>query len=194
MSTRDTKKLATDDVGRIAAGLDEPLEPTTYASATAAWRSSEKMSVTLIERPAAIESSIAPSPGTVAGIFTNRLGVDELVEQLRLLEGRVPLVREVGIDLERDEPVDAVGPVPHRAQKVARALDVLDGEREEDLLRVVGPVELRRSCSSYQSPVDSAFSKIVGFEVTPTTASSSISRCELARLEHLAARANRPRR
>ncbi len=33
-----------------------------------------------------------------------------------------------------------------------------------------------RSCSSYQSPVDSAFSKIVGFDVTPTTASSSISR------------------
>ena len=33
-----------------------------------------------------------------------------------------------------------------------------------------------RSCSSYQSPSASAFWKIVGFEVTPTTASSSISR------------------
>src|SRR5262245_34683159 len=33
-----------------------------------------------------------------------------------------------------------------------------------------------RSCSSYQSPVESAFWKIVGFEVTPTTASSSIKR------------------
>src|SRR5829696_991642 len=32
------------------------------------------------------------------------------------------------------------------------------------------------SCSSYHSPVASAFWKIVGFEVTPTTASSSISR------------------
>ena len=32
------------------------------------------------------------------------------------------------------------------------------------------------SCSSYQSPVESAFWKIVGFEVTPTTASSFISR------------------
>ena len=32
------------------------------------------------------------------------------------------------------------------------------------------------SCSSYQSPSASAFWKIVGFEVTPTTASSSISR------------------
>src|SRR6188472_4455168 len=31
------------------------------------------------------------------------------------------------------------------------------------------------SCSSYQSPVESAFWKIVGFEVTPTIASSFIS-------------------
>ena len=41
-----------------------------YASATSAWRSSEKMSVTLIERPAAMQSSIAPRPGSVPGIFT----------------------------------------------------------------------------------------------------------------------------
>src|SRR5262245_53934514 len=33
-----------------------------------------------------------------------------------------------------------------------------------------------RSWSSYQSPCESAFSKIVGFEVTPTTASSRMSR------------------
>src|SRR5215210_156372 len=33
-----------------------------------------------------------------------------------------------------------------------------------------------RSCSSYQSPSAIAFWKIVGFEVTPTTASSSIKR------------------
>ena len=45
-----------------------------YASATAACRSSEKISVTLIERPRAMHSSIAPRPGSVAGIFTNRFG------------------------------------------------------------------------------------------------------------------------
>src|SRR5688572_15241632 len=33
-----------------------------------------------------------------------------------------------------------------------------------------------RSCASYQSPVDMAFSKIVGLDVTPTTASSWTSR------------------
>ena len=33
-----------------------------------------------------------------------------------------------------------------------------------------------RSCSSYQSPSASAFWKIVGFDVTPTTASSAIRR------------------
>ena len=43
-----------------------------------------------------------------------------------------------------------------------------------------------RSCSSYQSPSAIAFWKIVGLEVTPTTASSLISRFELAGLEHLA--------
>ena len=101
------------------------------------------MSVTLIERPAAIESSIAPSPGSVAGIFTKRFGRStSSVQELRLLERRVPLVREIGIDLDRDEAVDAVGPLPHRPQEIAGALDVLDREREEDLLRVVGALEL----------------------------------------------------
>ena len=41
-----------------------------YASATSRWRSSEKISVTLMLRPRAIISSIAGSPGAVAGIFT----------------------------------------------------------------------------------------------------------------------------
>ena len=37
---------------------------------TSLWRSSEKISVTLIDFPAAIMSSIAGRPGRVAGIFT----------------------------------------------------------------------------------------------------------------------------
>ena len=37
---------------------------------TSSWRWSEKISVTLMLRPSAIESSIAPTPGVVAGIFT----------------------------------------------------------------------------------------------------------------------------
>ena len=41
-----------------------------YASITSRWRSSEKMSVTLIEWPAAIMSSIDGRPAFVAGILT----------------------------------------------------------------------------------------------------------------------------
>src|SRR5687768_11153147 len=41
-----------------------------------------------------------------------------------------------------------------------------------------------RSCSSYQSPSESAFWKIVGFDVTPTTASSSISFCSVPSRSH----------
>ena len=44
--------------------------PRMYASITWRWRSREKMSVTLIERPAAIMSSIAGRPASVPGIFT----------------------------------------------------------------------------------------------------------------------------
>ena len=136
------------------------------------------MSVTLIERPAAIESSIAPSPGIVAGIFTKRFGRSTSSwSRVACSNVRLAVVRELGIDLERDEPVDAVRPLPDGPQEIARALDVLDREREEDLLRVVLALELARGAARRTSaPVDSAFSKIVGFDVTPTTASSSISR------------------
>ena len=96
------------------------------------------MSVTLIERPAAIESSIAPSAGLGCGdLHVHVLPSDELVQELRLLERVLPLVGEIRIDLDRDEAVDAVGALPHRQQQIAGALDVLDREREEDLLRVV---------------------------------------------------------
>jgi hypothetical protein len=75
VSTRETKKLATEDT---AEGSPPPSTrrstPRMYASTTSAWRSSEKMSVTLIARPAAMQSSIAPSPGSVPGIFTYRFG------------------------------------------------------------------------------------------------------------------------
>ena len=47
---------------------------------------------------------------------------------------------------------------------------------EEDLLRVVLLAGELAQLRVVQSPVESAFWKIVGFDVTPTTASSSISR------------------
>ena len=47
-----------------------PDDPRTYASMTSSCRCSEKISVTLMLRPSATESSIAPTPGSVAGILT----------------------------------------------------------------------------------------------------------------------------
>ena len=64
------------------------------------------------------------------------------MELLRLREGRVPLVGQVGIHLDRHETVDAVRPIPHGPEHVARTLDVLDRQREEHLLRIVRVLEL----------------------------------------------------
>src|SRR6185503_10270681 len=64
--------------------------------------------------------------------------VDHRVEALGLLDRALRVVREPRVDLERHPPVTGVVArlVPLRAEDVARAADVLDGEREEDLLRV----------------------------------------------------------
>ena len=48
--------------------------PRRYASTTARYRSSEKISVMLIGVPFAMQSSMAGRPAIVAGIFTNRFG------------------------------------------------------------------------------------------------------------------------
>ena len=62
--------------------------------------------------------------------------VDERVQALGLLDRALGVVGEARVDLERDPAVAGVlaGLVPLRAQDVAGAADVLDGEREEDLL------------------------------------------------------------
>ena len=53
-------------------------------------------------------------------------------------------------------------------------------------VRVVLGLQQLAELLVYHSPVASAFWKIVGFEVTPTIASSFIRRAKLARLQHLA--------
>ena len=64
--------------------------------------------------------------------------VDERVQPLGLGDRRVGVVGEVGVDLERDPAVARVLAhiVPARAQDVAGRPDVVDGDGEEDLLRV----------------------------------------------------------
>ena len=63
--------------------------------------------------------------------------VDLAVQPDRLLEGRLAVVGQRRVDLERDVAVDAFRPVPDRLQQVAGAPDVLHRELEEDLGRVV---------------------------------------------------------
>ena len=64
--------------------------------------------------------------------------VDHRVQALGLVDRRLRVVREPRVHLERDPAVACVvaGLVPDGAEDVARAADVLDGQREEDLLRL----------------------------------------------------------
>jgi hypothetical protein len=64
--------------------------------------------------------------------------VDELAEPLRLVDRALCVVRQVRVDLERDPAVAGVLArlVPRRPEDVAGGLDVLDGQRQEDLLRL----------------------------------------------------------
>ena len=87
--------------------------------------------------PAAIVSSIAGRPGLRGGDLDEQVrAVDEGVQALGLLDRALGVVGEARVDLERDPAVAGVlaDLVPLRAQDVAGAADVLDGEREEDLL------------------------------------------------------------
>ena len=94
--------------------------------------------MTLIVRPRAIISSIAGRPASVRRDLHEAVRlVDQLVQALRLVDRRLRVVGEVRVDLDRDVAVLPVAAVPDRAQEVARVLDVLHRELEEDLLRVV---------------------------------------------------------
>ena len=71
MSTRETKKLATESTEPGSPpGGDEPLEATQVRLDDGGVALREKIRVTLIDRPFAMQSSIAPRPGWVPGILT----------------------------------------------------------------------------------------------------------------------------
>ena len=100
------------------------------------------MSVTLIDLPLAITSSIAASPGLGGRDLDHQVGaVDLLVQAHRLAEGRQRVVAEARVDLERDVPVATETGVEGRPEHVAGVLDVLLGERPEDLARIAGAAE-----------------------------------------------------
>ena len=67
--------------------------------------------------------------------------VDRLVQVDRLLEGSLGVVGEPRVDLDRDVAVDAARPLPHGEEHVARITNVVLGQPEEHLARVVGRLE-----------------------------------------------------
>ena len=99
--------------------------PARYASITSAWRSSEKMSVTLTLMPAAIDSSMARRPSSVAGDLDHHVGpVDTREERTCRRDGAIGVVGERGRHLDRHEPVASALRVVHRAQEVGGRDDV----------------------------------------------------------------------
>ena len=74
MSTRETKKLATEWTSSASPASLRRSMPRMYASAIAVYASTEKSSVTLTLIPSAIACSIAGTPSSVPGILTNRFG------------------------------------------------------------------------------------------------------------------------
>ena len=145
------------------------------------------MSVTLIERPAAIESSIAPSPGTVAGIFTKRFG--RSTSSVRSFAcskvASRSYARSGSTSSETNPSTPSVRSQTGRRRSHARLMSSTASAKKTSLVSSERSSS-SRSCSSYQSPVDSAFSKIVGFDVTTDDRVLVDEPLQLAGLEHLA--------
>ena len=75
--------------------------------------------------------------GLGGGDLDHHVGPREAAPELeRLLDRRRGVVGEVGRALERDEAVAPAAGVVGRAQQVGGAADVVEREREEELLRV----------------------------------------------------------
>ena len=81
---------------------------------------------------------MAGIPASVAGTLIITFGRSRRVpESIACVDRRLGVVGEVGGAFEGDEPVAAVALVVGGAQQVGGAADVLEREREEQLLRVV---------------------------------------------------------
>ena len=133
-------------------------------------------------------------PGRGAGnLHVQVRSIAEIVESHRLRERGIAVVGEGGVDLQRDVAVDTAGPLPHGLEEIARTLYVVDGQLEEDLLGIVVSLEGRPKLLVVPPARREGFSKMVGLDVTPTTASSSINRSS-SPVASIPARASRPRR
>ena len=83
---------------------------------------------------------MAGRPALVAGILMCTFGaVDRRPQLLRLGDGRVGVVREVGGDLDRHAAVDAVGGVEHGAEDVGGVAHVVGGRGEDRVVDAIAP-------------------------------------------------------
>ena len=99
--------------------------------------------------PAAIVSSIAGRPSSVAGILMNRFGRStSACRRAASAIVRLGVVGEVRVDLERDPAVLAVALVADGAQDVAGGADVVRGEREKISFGSVSVADSSRIWSS----------------------------------------------
>ena len=196
VSTRETKKLATECtfVGSPPPSTSRS-SPRRYASTTsrvALQREDERDVDALAVRDAVLDRA-------EAGLRRRDLHVevrpvDPLVQAHRLVERRLACRRRAsGRPPSRRSRPARCARAPARAGR-ARVSTSRSARLEEDLLRVVSRARASSlSCSSYASPCEIAFWKIVGFDVTPTTASSSIIRFSSPGLEHVARERSRSR-
>src|ERR1700704_2157058 len=134
------------------------------------------MRVTLMLFPCAMQSSIAPSPGFVAGIFTYRFGGSSHL-CTRIASSKVPSRSYASVGSTSHETKPSCG---FSSCTFAKRSSAASTSRAESCRKIsFGSVSSASSsliCSSYASPEEIAFWKMVGFVVTPTTASSFISR------------------
>ena len=93
--------------------------------------------MTLTLTPRAVSSSIAGIPAAVAGTLIITLGrASRPQSSTRLLDRGRGVVGEVGRAFEGDEAVAPAARLVDRTQQVGGAADVVEREREEELLRV----------------------------------------------------------
>ena len=178
VSTRETKNDATDATLR---GSPPPSSsrsrPRRYASATASYRLTEKMSVMFTGIPEAIISSTAGSPSFVPGILIITFGRPTASNSSRTRA----IVAFVSPARSGSTSRDTYPSAPLVASYTGRRTSAAD-RMSSVTIRLYAAWSGAPSfasaaiCSSYWWPVATAFSKIVGLEVTPLMPSSSIRR------------------
>ena len=176
VSTRETKNDATDArVDGSPPSSTKRSSPRMYDSATCRWRSSEKMSVTWMGMPAAIDSSIAFSPGSVAGILMKTFGRSTIL--LRRRASSIVFSVSKAMFGSTSSDTQPSRPSSHRGRRMSQAfLTSVTASSKKTALSSSSRSMTSRICSSYESPEANAFWKIDGLLVTPTTASSRTRR------------------